>query len=161
MYRFFFYQFLFLFSVSPVPPVYKYYINNTDSPDSSCNKEDSVIVAADNCNYTVPSTIPTTEAPCTCCSSGESGLPDFWGNSTLKQQIDWLVTSLKVDKHNTSVMRRRKFSAVDSRITATSIGYVGAAILIFLVSAIVILDLNRLRNDVQRAFKGFHLYIRK
>ena len=58
-------------------------------------------------------------------------------------------------------MRRRKFSAVDSRITATSIGYVGAAILILLVSGIIILDLNRLRNDIQRAFKGFYLYISK
>lgn len=54
-------------------------------------------------------------------------------------------------------MRRSKSSAADSRITAVSIGYAGAAILILIVGGIVILDVNRLWKDIKHALKGLNI----
>lgn len=129
------------------------------NPESVCTTGDDPIEPSIDCNYTL--LVDITPPPCSCpkCGSEVSGLPEFWGNSTLQEQIDWLVTSLKVDKTNTSIMRRRKYSATDSRMTAASIGYAGAAILILVVSGIVILDMNRLWRDIKQAFKGVHMYI--
>lgn len=138
-------------------------VNNNIYPESICTADETTLPTPDNCNYTLPTTIatPTTEPTCTCCKIGESGLPEFWANITLQQQLDWLVRILKVNKTNTSAMRRRKNSAADTRITATSLGYAGTAILILVVSGIVLLDLSRLRRDITRAFNGLRLYIKK
>ncbi|VDI46032.1 Hypothetical predicted protein [Mytilus galloprovincialis] len=149
----------FSYRADPLPRKNTTYTNTDVNPESVCTTGDDPIEPSIDCNYTL--SVDITPPPCSCpkCGSEVSGLPEFWGNSTLQEQIDWLVTSLKVDKTNTSIMRRRKYSATDSRMTAASIGYAGAAILVLVVSGIVILDMNRLWRDIKQAFKGVHMYI--
>lgn len=137
---------MFIIEKLPQPRLNVSYTNNQVIPETTCTKQDAVL-ESEPCNFTLPSE----ECDCQPCVNTYSGLPDFWANSTLKEQLDWLVTILKVDKSNTSLMKRSKSSAPDSRITAASIGYAGAGILILIVGGIVILDLNRLSKDIKRA----------
>lgn len=72
----------------------------------------------------------------------------------LEKQLELLVKDLSIDKSNTSLERRRKYSVGDPRISAQSIGYAGVFVLIFIVSGIVLLDVARLKQDVTKGLNN-------
>ncbi|XP_063442878.1 uncharacterized protein LOC134723175 [Mytilus trossulus] len=59
----------------------------------------------------------------------------------LKPDLDILQKLLAINKTNTTMNLRTKYSAADDRISAVSIGYVGATIISLVLAFIVVMDL--------------------
>lgn len=70
----------------------------------------------------------------------------------LQSQIETLKKELTVEKKDLSSWKRKLISIPDERISAKSLGYLGAAMLAVVFGAVVIIDLPRFMNG----FKAFY-----
>jgi len=59
----------------------------------------------------------------------------------LQPQLDLLVTDIRVNIKNTSKFARTKISALDTRISTDSMGYVASVVLCLCIAMFIVLDL--------------------
>ncbi|CAC5426526.1 unnamed protein product [Mytilus coruscus] len=88
---------------------------------------------------------------CLCpCSKGERGKWDFLRGMNLtlnelrkilKPELDLMKKELRINKSNTTRMRRSKISALDDRVSATSVGYAGVVFICLITVIIVCIDM--------------------
>ncbi|KAK3093821.1 hypothetical protein FSP39_020601 [Pinctada imbricata] len=130
-------------------------------PMVDCELAERLTTLDRECNFTAESEVVTktneitttenTQADCTClCPLTTDTFPV---NMTLSEQVDWLRTTLSIDRKGTALVKRSKISASDDRVSAQGLGYAGGIILILFLGGIVSLDLSRLFKDAQLGFK--------
>lgn len=72
---------------------------------------------------------------------------------SLEESITEIVNAIKVDKSQTSTYTRQRTCAWDSRKSSESIGYVGIAILVSIVSLLICLDSSPFIYKITSQFK--------
>ncbi|XP_062612633.1 uncharacterized protein LOC134274367 [Saccostrea cucullata] len=108
----------------------------------------------------------TTDQNC-CCSADFQAKVEFWKNETnqllhrlnLENSIKEIQTELSLEKKNLSSIVRSRTCAPDQRESAVVAGYIGAIVIIFVISVIIIMDLPVLFLDIQNFFKNLRIVI--
>lgn len=70
--------------------------------------------------------------------------------------INAILTSLTVDKKNTSAYKRQYTSALDERPLSVGMGWIGVFLMVFVFGGIFVLDSKRLFTDTMMLFSNIH-----
>ncbi|XP_061171651.1 uncharacterized protein LOC133181126 [Saccostrea echinata] len=147
----------------------KYYssklLNMSDSQstlsDQTCTNSTANAVPAvtTNTEKSTDSTTTTETADQNCCCSAEfQAKVDYWKNETnqllhrlnLDSSILEIRNELTMEKKNLSSIKRLRTCAPDQRDSAVVAGYIGAIIIIFVISVVIIIDLPILFSDIHK-----------
>ncbi|XP_060598566.1 uncharacterized protein LOC132752265 [Ruditapes philippinarum] len=130
------------------------------------------IIASTSGSISVPTTAPATgnvtgnssAAPVNICVT-ECVCPCGWVNppqnytpEELAEIVEEIQEKLKVSKAELSSTIRKKSSAPDDRPSATAVGYVGLASIIFTLGAMALLDITTVFRDVRVMIKNLREY---